>query len=410
MKEQEAMSEPERSKAQLRRVKESFEEQVRQRTALLELLQSIAVAANQASRIEEALRVAIHRIAEYNDWDLGHAYLISDERGSEYAPTGIWHVTSHRSYERFKRATMRRRYRKGEGAVSRVLEAGESLWVDNLLIEADWARQPLEGLRAAVFLPIKIADRVVGLLEFFSRSATEPEERFERMMRNVGIQLGHVFERKMLAKRIAELADNEQRRIGHELHDGLGQRLTAITLMVAGLKQKLESKGAAESAAELVEIIRELQSAKGEVAGLIEGLIPIEVRAESFSDALRTLAERSSRIYGIDCRYEGPDSIPVPDVAFAMHVYRIAQEAVTNTVKHADANHAIIEFENDRKRDRRVLRIRDDGNGFAKSPDYSPGMGIRIMRHRADLLGGALSVRTLDEGGAVVECVFGSDV
>jgi signal transduction histidine kinase len=94
------------------------------------------------------------------------------------------------------------------------------------------------------------------------------------------------------------------------------------------------------------------------------------------------------------------------DDTAAMHMYRIAQEAITNAVKHGNADEVLVELTDDAPGGVRILRIRDDGRGFPEKPEPSSGVGLRIMRHRAGMLGGDLDVRAGDDGGVVVECVI----
>lgn len=275
-------------------------------------------------------------------------------------------------------------------------------------------------VRRFVDAPLKGFIRAARGLDWNDLSSRAPEDMPGRDLELLALEFNMMAERLQVArttlvreteerlaleKRIAELADTEQRRMGQELHDSLGQQITAIALLASSLQLKLEDRGAPETD-HARRIVENLQRAKYQVSVLIEGLIPIEVHAESFTDALITLADRSSRIYEIACHFEDGDSVRVPDDSYAMQLYRIAQEAVHNAVKHGGATEVTIELKSDPSRAVRVLRVRDNGAGFPETSGPPLGMGLRIMRHRASLLGGELHVRALDEGGVVVECVI----
>jgi two-component system CheB/CheR fusion protein len=214
---------------------------------------------------------------------------------------------------------------------------------------------------------------------------------------------------RALEREVISASTAEQERIGQELHDGLGQRLTGLSMIVETLRQGLKRQRLPE-AAMAGEILEQLQEAMRETRAIARGLIPIPVTEQGLSDALGKLAEDTQAATGISCRFtEGAsDSAAVKDRAVAMQLYRIAQEMVHNAVRHAQARHITIRLS---KADHRIeLSVRDDGKGF--QPDSGEGegegYGLRIMRYRAAMIGCEFKVDSAPGKGTVVRCMFSS--
>jgi signal transduction histidine kinase len=213
--------------------------------------------------------------------------------------------------------------------------------------------------------------------------------------------LRDVTERRKLEQALTHLADQERRRMGHELHDGLAQELIGLGFLTAALNNELQ--GPATRAAGLAQdIAQALQHAIDSVRKIAKGLVPVEIDAEGLMAALEQLAENSQKRYTIPCRFCCRRPVAVEDNHIATQLYRVAQEAVSNAARHACAQH--IEIELASQRGAVVLSIRDDGAGLPVDVNQADGMGLRIMRHRADLIGAELHVATTDRGGTDVVC------
>jgi two-component system CheB/CheR fusion protein len=211
-----------------------------------------------------------------------------------------------------------------------------------------------------------------------------------------------VTEQKSLQEEIVRIAAFEQRRIGQELHDNTQQELTGLGLLAANLSEMLgqEHKGAKELAAKLAAGIGETNR---RVQSLAKGLVPVPVDAEGLMAALAELAERTESAHGIGCRFECPSPVRITDDDLALHLYRIAQEAVTNAVKHASAQMISIRLEAGEHE--LGLEVRDDGVGIDRAKvERGEGLGLRIMEHRCGLIRGAFAVSRLDAGGTSVSC------
>ena len=212
-----------------------------------------------------------------------------------------------------------------------------------------------------------------------------------------------IAERERLERELLEISEREQRRIGHDLHDSLGQHLTGAALAGQVLEQKLASRGMAEStdASKLVELVEESILLSRQLA---KGLHPIEMEADGLMQALEELAADSSNLFHIKCRFECDSPVLIRDATASVHMYRIAQEAISNAVKHGSAKNVIIQLE--ALEDGIALCVKDDGTGLPDPPRKSTGMGLRIMAHRASMIGATFDVRRGETGGTNVVCVL----
>jgi signal transduction histidine kinase len=210
-----------------------------------------------------------------------------------------------------------------------------------------------------------------------------------------------VSERKRLEEELLRAVAEQQRCIGQDLHDHTGQELTALLLTVDTILEDLEAGTPPDL--QLIRRLREgLQRVASQVRDYSRGLLPVEVDSEGLPAALAELARNVSGMHNIECSFASVGDVRIYDNTVATHLFRVAQEAVSNAVRHAEPNHISISL---RPADGGVvLRIRDDGKGFGKSPVNSTGMGLRIMRHRASLIHGQLAVEPLGERGTEVRC------
>jgi signal transduction histidine kinase len=212
---------------------------------------------------------------------------------------------------------------------------------------------------------------------------------------------------------MADLVWREQQDLLHTLHDALGQTLTGLGMLSAGLRKQLNSSegdaAAAAAAAAAAEIAKQSQHALEQVRQLSRSLFPIEVEAASLTSALHELAFATESLHKIQVRVEGEIPEGFSDGAAATQLYRIAQEALTNAVKHARARSVAIQI--GRQGGMLRVRIADDGIGIGIGIGIgkevaSSGMGLQIMRYRAHSIGGILTVEPGPQGGTAVTCTL----
>ncbi|PYK49064.1 MAG: hypothetical protein DME20_07740 [Verrucomicrobia bacterium] len=210
-----------------------------------------------------------------------------------------------------------------------------------------------------------------------------------------------VVERQRLDQEIAQVADRERRRLGQDLHDRLGQHLTGTALAAQVLKDKLATRSAPE-VTEAEKLVRYVEEGIDLTRNLARGFFSLELEADGLGVALEGLAENISERFAINCIFHGEEPIPVRDSAVATQLYRIAQEAATNAAKHAAAENIDIRVTADGSE--LTLAIIDDGVGFPDKVSDSKGLGLRLMRHGAALIGAALSVQRNGRSGTTATC------
>jgi PAS domain S-box-containing protein len=212
-----------------------------------------------------------------------------------------------------------------------------------------------------------------------------------------------VRERKQLEKEITEIAHRERRRIGSDLHDGLGQELTGISLLLRSLAQRTKSNQQ-PGAGELDEIIGLVNHAIQTTRTMAMGMSPVTLERGGILSALVNLAAWTRSTLGCEVRLRRALRHPIAlDEANATHLYLIAQEAILNAVKHGDARSILVTMST--THDVVSLVISDDGVGIASQPRMGPGMGLKIMEYRASVMGGSLQIKQRKGGGTRVHCV-----
>ncbi len=214
-----------------------------------------------------------------------------------------------------------------------------------------------------------------------------------------------ITEHRELEQTLLSAIEDEQQRIGADLHDGLGQQLTGLACMAVALRARL--KNADPGVAAQADMIARIANGATELSrALAHGLTPIQLEQDGLGTALEELASQSRRIHGIDCRFRvrgDPDQV---EHVTATHVYRIAQEAIHNAVRHGQAARIRISLSASAARKR--LLIADDGRGFNERDLMGrSGRGMKLMRFRANIIGGTLSIRSHPGRGTRIECRFG---
>lgn len=199
---------------------------------------------------------------------------------------------------------------------------------------------------------------------------------------------------------LVEVSARERQRIGQDLHDSIGQTLTGISLLSRSLANQLNRGGHAGS--EDASMISGLaDEASNQIRQISRGLMPADVVQNGLFAALRELARVTTGSCGIACDARMDDTIRFPDVAIETHLYRIAQEAVNNAIRHSGARRIEIVVSEDGGI--QLLEIIDDGQ-WAEPASRTIGMGLQTMEYRATAVGGRLSISSLPQGGTRVAC------
>lgn len=214
--------------------------------------------------------------------------------------------------------------------------------------------------------------------------------------------LRDVTERRALEQEIQEISEREQRRLGEDLHDGLGQMLTGISFITKVLQQKLSAKKLEEAkdAANLVQLMNQALTQTRELA---RGLCPTALDQNDIHAALDHLSNNLEKYFGVATEVKCDGAIQIEENAVAVHLYRIAQEASTNAVKHGQAKKISLSLS--RSSGKLILQVKDDGVGFP-TVLTSKGMGLRVMHHRARMIAATVRIDNAPGGGTVVTCAL----
>ncbi len=216
-----------------------------------------------------------------------------------------------------------------------------------------------------------------------------------------------ITERRRLEQEILEVSDREQKRIGQDLHDGLCQVLAGIDMLTTVLKNKLSSQAPLE-ARDADVISGYVRSAITQARMVSRGLSPVELETHGLMAALEELAAATEKLFQVRCEFVCEKTVLIREHARATHLYRIAQEAITNAVKHGEARHIRITLTENAVEG--ILTIEDDGKGMTDSlsrkTSQRPGMGLRTMNYRTAILGATLTIQPNPVSGTKIICRF----
>lgn len=298
------------------------------------------------------------------------------------------------------------------------LKTGEPLVIKNYQEEQRFSKIPLfrdKDITSGINVLIKGTERVYGVLGIYSsqsRDFTEHDVNFAQIMANLigesierqgarkriedaNKQLREKIERnRQLQREILQISVNERWEVGQYLHDELAQMLLAARLNLEDVLKELEEKEI-DLAAEIAEVGDILDRAGASVRDLSHEIVPVDVEDEGVAYAFNKLTEHVKKMYHTNCTLITDKIDRIKNVEAATNLYRIAQEAAKNAAIHGKAKNIKIELRSDARQI--YLTIEDDGRGLAESTKNKirdeEGMGINIMRHRIELMGGTFEIR-----------------
>jgi PAS domain S-box-containing protein len=285
-------------------------------------------------------------------------------------------------------------------------------------LNADYTILRKDGTKAEVEFRA-VANVLPGLHMATARDVTKRKaaaDAFRRIRRNLEKEVrqrtanlistnlrleGEIEQRERLQHELLEITERERNRIGRDLHDDLGQQLSGLALMTKGLQVKLLRAGRCE-AKEAEKIHALMFRAINHAHDLVHDLASLDLKERDLRTALMNLAAQVRGLFKISCRFLTQGVCPPLEESVKRHLYKIAQEAVTNAIKHGKARHVWIKLGH--SNGKLVLSLRNDGIPFSQERLRSDGMGLRIMNYRASTIGGTLSIKVNDRKQTIVSC------
>jgi len=226
-------------------------------------------------------------------------------------------------------------------------------------------------------------------------------EMEERVRQRTAALTEEIAERERLEKAVLEASERERRSIGHDLHDGLSQHLTGTSLVAQAIEAQLTARHAVE-AADVKRVVALIEQGIEETRSLAKGLLLPEIEREGLVVALQELAGLIQSQYHVECRFECADDIQLEESGMATQFYHIAQEAARNAVRHGAARSVGIRLT--ARRGAVTLAVSDNGTGLPPPATRGRGLGLRIMAHRAAIIGAQFSIGAQEGGGTLLIC------
>jgi PAS domain S-box-containing protein len=400
------------------------ENEVRRQHGLARLLHEVTVAAYRADTVEQVMQVVLDRVCAFTDWPVGHAYLVTATDPPELVPSPVWHLNRPDDFARFQEVTAATRLNPGAGLPGRVLTCKGPVWIADVASDGNFPRAPVAtelGVKGACGVPVLAVAGVVAVLEFFTSESLEPDEPLMQALFQLGIQLGHVFDRKQAvadleqAKGAAEAANHAKSdflsRMSHELRTPLNAILGFGQLLQMGSptpRQRQQLEQILKGGRHLLELINEvLDLARIEAGRLHLSLEPVSLRlvCSEVCDLVRPLAERHGIRLEATCaraeeRYVRADN---------QRLRQVLLNLLANGVKYNNAHGCVSLTWEDLPNDRVRLAVSDTGPGIAPEKQqrlFNPfdrlgaeatgvegtGLGLVLSKRLTEAMGGTLDL------------------
>jgi signal transduction histidine kinase len=381
------------------------------------LVKVIAMVSNETRAINDTLYFCIERVCKFADWPLGHLYLAAEKPASGLISSEIWHVGDPGKFDVFQKITEDTPMQVGVGLPGRVLASGKPDWIIDVTKDPNFPRAKLAeniGVRAGFAFPILIGQEVVGVMEFFSTEAVEPDKEMLAIMAQIGTQLGRVLERKRaldqseiaqeqlrnLYHRLQQIREEERTRTAREVHDHLSQLLTTIKLELSLLDKKLaqHNPGIQDATQQLLEMSDDaIQS----VQRIAMDLRPPILDDLGLAEAIEWQVKEFKKRTGIHCQFLDQMNGFELDLERSTTLFRIFQETLTNIVRHSQATQVNVKLNTCKENIN--LEVRDNGCGItAEQIENLRSLGLLGMRERAMVWGGYVKIEGVSQGGTTV--------
>lgn len=286
---------------------------------------------------------------------------------------------------------------RGPGAAVVMAVVCDVCWlVGDSIVGAKYSSLAVPVLNGAITLCVYLV--VIWLLAGLLKLHREMEQRVQERTAALTAEMA---ERGRLEQEIIHFSEKERWSLGHDLHDGLGQHFTATAMAAQSLARDLEDTRH-PATPDAYRLVRLIEDGIGQTRQLARGLLLVSIEEDGLADALREMVTAATQQFRVPCDLRVSGELATGDAAVATHLFRIAQEAVRNAARHAKA--ASVELWVSGDGNGIFMAIRDTGIGLPAQLKRGTGMGLRIMAHRANLIGAEFGIRLPPGGGTVVEC------
>jgi signal transduction histidine kinase len=368
-----------------------------------QLQYDVALILSENNSLTDAVRGVLEQICRTFGWRAGEFWAV--ERDSNRLRL-LSHWASEEVSYLWEDFAQNMEMESGTGIPGHVWHSRSPLFVANVSTDENFLRREMAeelGMQSAFAFPITARDEVLGVTVFFGGVSRPPNEDLMTCFAAIGSGLSQFLERKKLEREVLEISHKEQNRLGRDLHDGLGQQLTALELFSVSLAQEADSKSRALGK-KVRKLGEHLRDAIKQTRAMANGLCPVSLNEGGLVTALSKLADSTSTMASVECEFLCPSPVEV-GLDASIHLYRIAQETTNNALKHGGAKRIQISLAK-REDGQLQLSIEDNGRGFSNSVEQSGGMGLRVMRYRAGLIGGKIDIESTPGKGTRVTCIL----
>jgi PAS domain S-box-containing protein len=388
------------------------EETLKRQTAVIQLLQQVAIAANQADTVGDAVTTTLRKVCEHSGAALGHAYFVQDGSPARLVPSSLWYTNNRDKFLPFRALTEATIFQIGEGLPGRVAKNSTPVWIQDIAKDTNFPRNRSSvelSTKTAFAFPVIVKGEVTAVLEFFSENESEPDENLLEALKSIGAQLGRVIERKRseeslrhLSARLLRSQDEERRRLGRELHDSVGQYLAALQMNLDTLSEMVPATNS-DVRLKLSESSDLVRQSLAETRTLSYLLHPPLLEDTGLIPTVRWLVEGFAKRSGIDVTMEIPSEIGRLKPDIELMLFRVIQECLTNIHRHSGSKSASIRIEPSGSN--LTLEIKDKGKGMSpiilSGAGLGAGVGIAGMSERLGDLRGTLAISS-DTSGTVI--------
>jgi PAS domain S-box-containing protein len=416
---------------------------LREQSALVQLLQDVAVASNVARTVGDALQACLDRVCAHTGWPVGHAYLLSDDPGVGMIPSKLWYLADPARFEVFRRLTEATPLVHGSGLPGRVLATGQPIWIMDVTRDANFPRGDFAAeisVRAGFAFPVVVGAAVVAVLEFFAEEPMEPDEGLLQVMANLGTQLGRVIERARAERDLAEaveqarelayLAEQASRAkseflatMSHEIRTPMNGVIGMTELLLAtelSQRQRDYAEMAQRSGESLLTVINDiLDFSKIEAGKLVLEAVTFDVR-ETVEDAVELLAEQALR-KGLELVAHVQPGVPAMLLGDPSRLRQILVNLVSNAVKFTEHGEVVVRAslrEQTTESATIVFEVRDTGIGIEADAQTrlftaftqadgsttrrygGTGLGLAICKQLVELMGSEIHLESQSGQGS----------